>query len=153
MKLYFLFLLIAVTIINFHCGDDNTTTGGNVNTDPGILRTDEFGNELGGDTTDWCYHNPGSFQFKPAYPNPTAGNVVHVNFDIPVADSVKIYFLKGPSDTTFFINRMLMAGTYSITINDSTGQYTNTYQRVYMKVRNYTPNQFCRFYGDIKFEP
>src|SRR5690242_4850142 len=64
MKTTFLFIIFLAFILIYCCGDDTTTGGnGNIN-DPGILRTDEFGNSLGGDTTDWCMHNPGSFQFK-----------------------------------------------------------------------------------------
>lgn len=38
------------------CNKEAPTAPGNI--DLGILRTDEFGNILGGDYSDWCIHNP-----------------------------------------------------------------------------------------------
>jgi hypothetical protein len=49
---------VVFTFVFFiSCSDDKVTTNGSGNIliiDPTVTRTDQFGNELGGDTTDWC---------------------------------------------------------------------------------------------------
>jgi len=147
-------LLIIFTLgaILYTCGDDST---GNQHIDlynPGIMQTDEFGNELGGDTTDWCYQGTGTFKFFAAYPNPTHGNITHIRFDVPVADTIKVFILKNSSDSIFYFNNSAMPGSYMITINDSTGRFRNTYQRVYITSKVFSPGANCSFYGDIRFE-
>jgi hypothetical protein len=151
MKFFFKFLA-AVMVLVAGC-DDKTTPPPPVNTDPGILRTDEFGNILGGDTTDWCLQNLPEFSFGAAYPNPTHGPSVTVPFKIPAEDTVKIFFLKSGGDSTVYFNGRVAPGSYQLLINDSAGQYTNTYQRVYMSSKVNFPSSGCRFYGDIRFEP
>lgn len=148
-----LFILSAIIAVFIYCcGDDNTQNNGNNVTDPGILLTDEFGNSLGGDTTDWCMNGAG-FKFYAAYPNPTHGNIVNVRFDLPAQDTIKLYFLKANGDSIVFWNQVLNAGAYSYIINDSAGTYANSYQRLYISSKRNSPNPYCRFYGDIKFEP
>lgn len=76
------------------------------NTNPGILKTDEFGNILGGDTTDWCIHDSADVSFGPAYPNPVLGPVFRVKFHVSVSDFVKIYILKSPADTLTYYSQL-----------------------------------------------
>jgi hypothetical protein len=148
------FVLFFVSIVIISCGDDQLPTGSTGNTvDTSILRTDEFGNILGGDTTDWCYSNPNTFNFGPAYPNPTMGSTVTVKFRTPVNDSLKLYIIKSSGDSVIFFNKSFNAGVYTFTINDSINQFANTYQRIRISSVSLDPSQYCRFYGDIKFEP
>lgn len=149
--IFFIIIIFTFSITYFinGCGDDPIKPV--TNTDPGILRTDEFGNELGGDITDWCTHNSGGFQFGAAYPNPTTIGV-NLRFYVPDYDTVILYFLKTQTDTTKFFNMAVMPGSYTIHITDSTRQYKNTYQRAYIKSKRYSPGAGCSFYGDIKFE-
>jgi hypothetical protein len=143
-------ILFFILMLTKGCGDD--TVQNQTVTDPGILMTDEFGNELGGDTTDWCRGDGSGFSLNAAYPNP-ADSIVNIRFSLPAADTVKLFFKKSNGDTTFFMNTYLNAGIYNVRINDSTGQYANTYQRVYFSGKRFTGSQYCRLYGDIKFVP
>lgn len=155
-RFFFCFFILASIVIFKGCSDDTVqTTAGN--TDPGIYMTDEFGNFLGGDTTDWCLQSDTgmslSFRYGAAYPNPTNGRRVHIQFQIPQIDTVKLYFLNGTNDSTVFVNQRVQPGTYMFTIDDSLNQYANSYRRLYFSSKRYTASQFCRFYGDIKFTP
>lgn len=158
MKNSFLFIIIISIFVLLikACSDDTVQPGGgNTETDPGIYMTDEFGNFLGGDTTDWCLSsgNPSVFSFGPAYPNPTAGRTVTIKFQSPAADTVKLFFLKSNTDSIVFFNGAINAGYYQMLINDSTNLYSNTYQRIYFSSKRFSSSQYCRFYGDIKFTP
>jgi hypothetical protein len=121
--------------------------------DPGILRTDEQGNILGGDSTDWCWRSTaGSFSFGPAYPNPIHSPSFNIKFTVPVRDKVKIYFLENTSDTIYVENDTLLAGYYTYTVNVS-NFFTASYWRLYMQCNAYSASDSCKNYGDIKFEP
>lgn len=120
------------------------------NADTMILRTDEFGNVLGGDTTDWCYRDTGNvFKFGPSYPNPT-DVICTLPFRLPVNDTVTIYFLNG-TDTNFVINKLpLPAGSHGYTL--STLNYRNVTKKVYIKTKNtYIHSNNCNLSGDIRF--
>jgi len=145
-----LVVVLSFTLAYFNgCGDDAVTV--KTPTDPGIMRTDEFGNELGGDTTDWCTNDSGGLIFNAAYPNPTVRSV-NLSFYVPDFDTVMLYFLKTQTDTTIFFKSPVNPGAYTIQVYDSTDQYKNTYQWAYIKSKRYSPGAACRFYGDIKFE-
>ncbi len=144
---FFLFILIFLNFF-MSCKDDIVPP--KQDTDPGILRTDEFGNILGGDTTDWCLNDSGNVSFGPAYPNP-AFLVMRVKFHVPVDDTVKIFILKSTTDTIKYFNGLAIAGYWTVDILD-TGQYTNTYQRIYFYSKHFSSSQYCRFYGDVRFE-
>jgi hypothetical protein len=91
------------------------------------------------------------FRLYAAYPNPTS-RAVNIKFYIPAADTVKLYFLNSVNDSDIFFSGPVMAGSYAIVINDSTNQYANSYRRLYFSSKRFSPSQYCRFYGDIKFE-
>ena len=152
--IFLCFASLVSVLINFYNGcSDKTTNPPNTpecKADTTITITDEFGNGLGGDTTDWCGHSTDGVSFGAAYPNPCY-NLVHVRFHVPSEDTVKVYLLKTCSDTTTFFEGHVMPGSYIIDINDSTEIYKNTYQRVYFKSKNFSSSPYCRFYGDIKF--
>jgi hypothetical protein len=143
----FIFTLSLLSI--FSCSDD-PPPGGRTETDPGILFTDEFGNIIGGDTTDWCLNNQNGFSFGPAFPNPTDIGV-SVKLESPVTDTIRIYFIKGASDTVMFYEGIVNAGSYTFQYHDSTNQFSNSYQRLYLSSKSSASSQYCRFYGDIKF--
>lgn len=148
---FIIFTLLAVYFIN-GCDDDIVKKGGgnNNNTDTSILYTDQFGNILGGDTTDWCLNNQGGFTFGPAYPNPGYPSI-RVKFAVPQQDTVKIYFLNSSSDSTVFFNRPVMPGFYEVSITDSTGAWLDKVKRIYIQSKQQSSSQYCRFYGDIRF--
>ena len=147
-------ILIALSLgaVLYTCGDDSTGNNYIDLYNPGIMRTDEFGNELGGDTTDWCYRGTGTFKFFAAYPNPTMGNITHIRFNVPVTDSIKLFILRSSTDSIIYFNGQTMPGNYEVTINDSTRSFLNTYQRVYITSKEFSPGTNCSFYGDIRFE-
>lgn len=130
------------------CTEDpvQPTSGG-----PGILRTDELGNILSGDSTDWCFIDTSSFRsrFLPAYPNPSSG-MINFRFHIPQSDTVSLYFASG-IDTNFLYRREpLNAGTYTLSFNGAA--YLGLYQRIYFESKYLTLSDSCKNYGDIKFE-
>ncbi len=146
--------LIALVFCIISCGDDPPPPGGGGNeTDPGILFTDEFGNITGGDTTDWCLNNMNGFSYGPAFPNPATVNSISVKMQTPVADTIKIYFLRNNIDTVIFYDGIVNPGAYTFQYLDSMNQFANSYQRLYLKSKHFASSQYCRFYGDVKFEP
>lgn len=146
------FFLIACIYIG--CGDEAVNNGGctDKNTgDTSILRADEFGNELFGDTTDWCNGNPGGFHFYAAYPNPTTSSI-NARFYIPENDTIKLYIKDCTGKEHVYMNGFKMAGTHVFHIKDTLKEFQNTYQRLYITSKLYQPSAYCRFYGDIRFE-
>jgi hypothetical protein len=148
-KILVLVLFGFLAAIFFNSCKDNVLPP-KTETDPGILMTDEFGNILGGDTTDWCLNDSGTVSFGPAYPNPSS-LVIRVKFHVPVDDTVKIFILKSATDTIKYFSGLVSAGYWNVDIHD-TGQYTNTFQRIYFYSKRFSSSQYCRFYGDVRFE-
>jgi hypothetical protein len=111
-----------------------------------ILWTDEWGNALGGDTTDWC-----EYSFGPAYPNPVYNSATgfSVRFNLQLKDTVTLFLLKTLDDTIFYLkNEPYMPGLYTFQ-TPTTGIGTGVKQlQVYMR-RNNNFNNGCRNYGDI----
>jgi hypothetical protein len=134
--LYSLIFFCLILILIHSCGSDRTLAP-DINT---ILRTDEQGNVLGGDFTDWCYDsNYVGYKLYPAFPNPT-DSVVHIRFSIPTVSTVKLYF-----DNEIFINNeQRQPGTYQITI--SKGTYSAGIRKIYFNANYFN----CS--GDIQFE-
>ena len=152
---FFLMIAVPLILIPFACKDENQVTGPTTQQeDPGILRTDEFGNILGGDSTDWCWRSPtGAFAFGPAYPNPLHNPSFKIKFTIPIRDLVKIYFLETYDDTIFVENDTLLAGYYTYTVDVSNFFIPAAYWRLYIQYNLYNPSDSCKNYGDLKFEP
>jgi hypothetical protein len=150
---FFLIIIFLAVLIPFACKDENQITNPTTQQeDPGILRTDEHGNILGGDSTDWCWKDiPSGFQFGPAFPNPAIGNTFRVKVTLPAQDFVTLFFIKS-RDTITVENIMLPAGVTFFEINVSGYYFTNSYRRLYLKCSTYTPSDSCKNYGDIKFE-
>lgn len=153
VNLLVLFLLALI----ISCKTDNTTVNPG-NYDPGILKTDEFGNVIGGDSADWCIYHGSPFpffSFGPSYPNPVSGSFFKVKASFPDTDTVSFYFLKNQNDTIFVVknNPVLIAGGYTFECSVNGLNFTNTYQRLYINTKkSYTPFGNCNFFGDIKFE-
>jgi len=155
MKQTFFFVITLIILASLFngCGDDPVKgDGGNNNAaDTSILRTDEFGNILYGDTTDWCYNSSGGgFRFEPAYPNPT-NRTITARFYIPENDIVKLYIKDSNGREHIYINGPQMAGTHEYLINDTLNEFLNTYQRLFITSKRYQSSAYCRFYGDIRF--
>jgi len=144
----FLFAILVSVYIYNGCAENIIKNGGGEVIDTNILRTDEFGNILGGDTTDWCLH-PNGLSFGPAYPNP--GFPVTVNFTLTQSDTLKLTIrnsLGGPE--TVLQQGPYPPGFYSIQLNGT--NYLNTFQKLCISSKRYSPGAGCNFCGDIKFE-
>jgi len=153
MKHTFYFIITIITILCLYngCGDKSPIECCGTNTvDTNILRTDEFGNILGGDTTDWCMDTTtGAFRFGPAYPNPT-NLTVSINFYLPQNDTITLSIRNslGGGDSVLF-QGPLPAGTHGRNINGA--NYLNSFQRLCISSKHYSPGTGCNFCGDIKF--
>ena len=112
----------------------------------------EFGNVLGGDTTDWCFEIAAFPRFGPSYPNP-CNSTFTIRYGAAVAETIKIYFLKPNNDSIVVFRGAALAGFNSYIIDVSTYNFTNTFQRLYVQSQNLTTSDSCKNYGDIKFVP
>jgi len=144
--------IFFLTILSAGCNDKSTPPPPG-DTDPGILRTDEFGNILAGDSTDWCFINSPNPSFGPSYPNPCVGPVFTISYSSPINDTIKIYFLKPNNDSIVVFNGAVLPGSNQFNVNVSGYSFTNTYQRLYLQSGNFTSSDSCKNYGDIRFEP
>lgn len=151
--IYYSITLFLAAIYFGSCLDNDIVKNGSGNSiDPTILHTDEFGNILGGDTTDWCYHGGSGVVFNPVYPNPTY-DTMRLHFTIPQPDTLTLFFVNSPGDTLFFWNNEpIQTGFYDLSFSSQAVGYNNVVKRLYLKVKNH-PNtsQFCRYYGDVQF--
>jgi hypothetical protein len=148
-------LFTAITLLfilqPFSCKDDVVPPKGD--TEPGILRTDEFGNILGGDSTDWCWRGASNgFKFGPAYPNPVTGITFTIPMQLPVADRVRLYYLRSHSDTAVIYSDSLPAGNHGFGISVQGNNFTSAYVRFYVQCNSFSSSDSCRNYGDVKFE-
>jgi hypothetical protein len=147
-KFVFVFSVIAVFFCSlfFACGDDSVSPANLYISDSlNILWTDEFGNVLGGDTTDWCLNH-----FGPAYPNPNfSKGTVNIQFSFTSVDTVSLYTPRFGMDTVFFLkNQSLLPGTYQIQINAN--ELGIGIKRVFISYKhNNVFNNYCKNYGDI----
>ncbi len=151
--IYFVFIVfLFAALFHFACRDEIAPP--ETESDPGILLTDEFGNILGGDSTDWCWRGASNgFSFGPAYPNPAIGPAFTIRFYSSGGDTVKMYFLRSAGDTIFVVNDTTSApGNYAYSIDVSAYNFTNSYRRLYINTYSYSASDSCRNYGDIKFE-
>ncbi|MBE2226981.1 MAG: hypothetical protein IAE93_06555 [Ignavibacteria bacterium] len=145
---------VLLIIFFLSCSDDviKCGSGGTLIIDPTITITDQFGNMLGGDTTDWCYRGGSGVVFNPVYPNPTR-DTMNLHFSLPQADTLTLYFVNSPGDTLFiWNNEPLGVGFYTISFSSHAAGYNNIIKRLYLKVKSH-PNtsQYCRYYGDVQF--
>jgi len=147
-------VILIVIFLFYSCGDSDVTQSGNGGNiiDPTITITDQLGNMLGGDTTDWCYRGGSGVVFNPVYPNPTS-DTMNLNFSIPQEDTLTLYFVNSPGDTLFiWNNEPILPGYYHLAFNSHSAGYNNIIKRLYLKVKRH-PNtsQYCRYYGDVQF--
>lgn len=144
--LFFLFLLA--------CSDDITKTGsGNtVIIDPTITHTDQFGNVLGGDTTDWCSNSGTLFRFFPAYPNP-ANDTVKLRFQDPEHDTISILYIMPNGDTAYFIrDQVLTPGNYEVFFNSREHSFYFGVMRFLIRSKRFPEGEdYCRYFGDVQF--
>ncbi len=143
-------IVLFFILIPFSCKDEVVPPKND--TDPGILRTDQFGNILGGDSTDWCWRGASNgFSFGPAYPNPTYP-ACNAKFYLPARNKVKLYFLRSSNDSIILVDDTLNFGNYEITIDGASYNFLNSYQRLYIDCSFYYSSDSCKNYGDIRFE-
>jgi hypothetical protein len=139
-------ILIFTIPLFYSCSNDPVSNSNYANLDSlNILWTDEFGNILGGDTTDWCPNN-----FFPAYPNPVRHDgQLNIKFFLPSKDTVTLFLIKSYADTLFLIkDEVLMAGTYLI--SPSLINWGSGVKRIFLFLKhNNIFNNYCRNYGDI----
>ncbi len=147
-KTFFYFLILTLYI---GCSDNEPVTSINpfIEDYTSILSTDEFGNIIGGDTTDWCFEPCDSLQscnrLLPAFPNPV-NDTVNIRFDVDSNHSfVKLYFLNSSTDTLTLFNDYLQSGSYWFRQSKYSLGLSNIYKRIYIEINDFT----C--YGDIRF--
>ncbi len=149
----YLTLLALVSILIASCSDNDIVKNvtGNI-IDPTITITDEFGNLLGGDTTDWCYNGGSGVIFHPSYPNPT-NDTMNLHFSISQPDTLTLFFVNSPGDTLFiWYNYPVQPGFYDIAFSSDAAGYNNVIKRLFLKVKiNPNSSQYCRYYGDVQF--
>jgi len=151
--IYYSVLLFAAAFYITACSDNDITKNGSGSViDPTILITDEFGDIIGGDTTDWCYHGGSGVVFNPVYPNPTY-DTMKLHFTIPQPDTLTLFFVNSPGDTLFIWNsHPLEPGFYDIAFSSEGAGYNSIIKRLYLKVKSNPNNsQYCRYYGDVQF--
>ena len=149
---FFLIISVLSILIPFACKDENQVTNPTAEQDPGILRTNEQGIILGGDSTDWCWRGASNgFSFGPAYPNPVTGITVNIELVLPAPDMVKLYYLCSESDTVVLFNDSLEAAHHGFGISVQGNNFT-TYERFYIECSSFISSDSCKNYGDIKFE-
>lgn len=154
-------IIFVTTLLACLYSCSNTVDPVVVNTDPGIMWTDETGRIIRSqqnDWNDWCYDTnistPLRTEFGAAYPNGT-DSITTVPFSLKEKDTVSIYFLRN-NDSLFVIHdRVLDSGYYSAEVNMYNFSFPKSYQRIYFKNRKpmFSPNKPCNNYGDIYFVP
>lgn len=149
------FLIVIVCCFFILSCDDsgiqNNTPGLRI-IDPTILQTDEFGNILRGDTTDWCFNSTSLFRFKPAFPNPTS-DIAKLDFEFPEPDTVSIYYMDGHGDTVYLMkDQVLNPGHYHFEVSGRLLGLFGRVVRFYIRLANVQEGgAYCRLYGDIQF--
>ena len=146
----FLLIVVFVSVYLYNgCAEDIIKKDGGDEIDTNILRTDEFGNILGGDTTDWCIDTTGGFSFGPAYPNPVYPTV-RIKYRILQNDTITISIRNslGGGDSVLFQGPVL-AGYYERDINGT--NYLNTFKEVCITSKLYSSHTGCNLCGDLKF--
>ena len=154
LKLTFIYSIL-ITIFLASCSQDNVVTRGDGSMqiiDPTITHTDQFGNELGGDTTDWCGNSNTLFRFSPAYPNP-ANDTVNLRFQLPEQDTISLMYIKTNGDTSVFLrDQVLNAGVYAVQFRASEYFiFSGVFRFVIRSKRFPIGGDYCRYYGDVQF--
>ena len=147
--------VLLIVIFFYSCSDDNIITkgtGGTLIIDPTITITDKFGNELGGDTTDWCNNSNTLFRFNAAYPNP-ANDTVNFRFQLPEQDTISLMYLRTNGDTAVFMrDQVLNAGVYAVQFNAREYFIFSGVFRFIIRSKRYPAgSEYCRYYGDVQF--
>lgn len=147
--------LLLISIFLLSCSDDDIIKTGNGNTliiDPTITQTDQFGNVLGGDTTDWCSNSNSLFRFFPAYPNP-ANDTVKLRFQDPEQDTISILYLKSNGDTAYHIRDLVInSGVYEVSFNSREHLFFNGVMRFLIRSKRFPyGGNYCRYFGDVQF--
>ena len=116
---------IAVSIFIINCSFDeiNYPVNSGSNDFPheitGITQTDDLGNVVGGDMTDWCYSQtknamgeiPTEYALYPAYPN-ASYYTFSLIYDLPAQSDVHIYIVDTMSMVSTLVDETQEAGRY-----------------------------------------
>lgn len=148
-KTLLLVSFLTISLILTQCGDDSTgpdDDGGNIGNTAqrfkGITLTNDEGEVLGGDSTDWCYSSgkgalafsrpldvlPDSYALYPAYINPSKGPV-RIDYDLPVASDVHLYIIDSTEAVIReLVNENQQAGQYAVIWDqwDDSGQFVDS---------------------------
>jgi len=149
------FLIVIVSCFFIISCDDsgvkNNTPGLRI-VDPTILQTDEFGNILRGDTTDWCFNSTGLFYYYPAFPNPTS-DTTKLDFALPEHDTITIYYFDVHEDSVFVVrDQPLNAGHYNMAVSGKALWLNGKVVRFYIRTKGQPGGgPYCRLYGDVQF--
>ena len=154
LKLSFVPVILLVVFLA-SCSDDKVITNGSGNIliiDPTVTRTDQLGNELGGDTTDWCSSSNTLFAFNAAYPNPT-NDTVNFRFQLPEQDTISLMYQNANGDTVVFIrDQVLIAGVYTTQFSASEHFIFSGVFRFMIRSKRFpSGGDYCRYYGDVQF--
>jgi len=148
-RLFFILLVASASIFLMNCSDDEEANP--VNSDlidfpvtiNGITQTDDLGNVVGGDMTDWCYSQtknsmseiPTEYALYPAYPNASYYNFAII-YDLPAQSNVQIYVINTTSIVRTLVTQTQDAGRYitgwNILDNAGTRVDTGLYQVLMM---------------------
>lgn len=146
-------LLLVIAVVS--CSDDAIKPSGGENyffLDPTITHTDIFGNELGGDTSDWCISSSTLFRFNPAYPNPT-NDSVNFRFQLPVQDTISLMYQRTNGDTSVFLrDQALNPGVYTVQFSGKQHLLYSGVFRFFIRSKQFpVGSESCRYYGDVQF--
>lgn len=159
---HFYYLILLFSVIFLSC--NGTSTGPDEEKFTGITETGPGSSKSTGkvDSDDWrMVPISGNISedllsayltmaFRPAYPNPTNGKVVNLEFSVSRASKITMYLCNKPGNIIKYIFKKedINAGNYiqSYTFNDTlkTGIY-----RVYLDI--ISPSATYKSYGDIQY--
>lgn len=88
--------------------------------------------------------------FRPAYPNPTNGKIVNLNFSISRASEITMYICDKPGNIIEYIlkNEDVNAGNYIYSYTFSGSLQPGIY-RIYLEI--ISPSAVYKSYGDIQY--
>ncbi len=149
---YKIYFVILIVILGVACSE-NSSTESKEESFSGILMTDEEGNILGGDTTDFQPRPingnngaPLNYSLVCAYPNPVLNDTVTIKFQVPQPDSIiiKLYDKPNSGHVEILLNTSKWTGIHQI-------RWINTLNNGIYRVTMNTDSGFYS-YGDIEFK-
>lgn len=162
MKNFLIALSFTLGIIYLSCSDNPTSSSVGTPLSYPIWKTDSLGNDLGGDSNNFCF-SPGNGHcsyLKGVYPNPVNNNFyirVTSNASVNSADTVSLYFLNNNDSVWICKNQPVVLGTYNYYLKkDSLGfspglkQLNMIYKKGAATCMMYSPFK-CQTWGNVLF--